>query len=107
MSKGREEVAIPQWAFITNYGAVLAFIAQHSQVTAREMAAALGITERSVRRIIRDLEGSGYVQKRLVGRVNGYQVNQTMPLPGARSRSAVVGDLLRVLVSEGTASGCQ
>ena len=37
LSKGREEVAIPQqWAFITNYGAVLAFVAQLRAAGQRE-----------------------------------------------------------------------
>ncbi|MBI4337703.1 MAG: MarR family transcriptional regulator [Chloroflexi bacterium] len=62
------------WAFVTNHGAVLALIAQHGQITARDIAAELGITERSVHRIISDLEAEGYLRRRRDGRLNRYQV---------------------------------
>lgn len=58
------------WTFITNHGAVLGLVAQRDQVTAREIAETLRITERSVHRIITDLESEGYVERRREGRVN-------------------------------------
>ena len=50
-----------EWTFITNHGAVLALITQHGQITAREIAEAVGMTERPVRRIIAELEAAGYL----------------------------------------------
>ena len=49
--------------FTTNHGAVLALIGKHGPITAREIAAKLGITERSVMRIIKDLENEAYIQR--------------------------------------------
>jgi predicted ArsR family transcriptional regulator len=40
------------WTFITNHVAILALIDQHGQITAREIAEALGMTERPVRRVM-------------------------------------------------------
>ena len=61
-----------EWHFITNHGAVLLLIAHRRQITAREIAEVLGLTERPVRRIIAELEAAGYLQKMRVGRVNQY-----------------------------------
>jgi len=86
------------WSFITNHGAVLALIAQGGRVTARELAIGLGITERSVLRIISDLEAEGYLVRTRNGRVNRYEINHDLPLGRPESSDVVVGDLLKTLV---------
>lgn len=88
---------MPPWTFITNHGAVLSFIAHYEQVTARDIAAELGITERSVLRIIADLEVEGYLQRGREGRVNRYTVNQQLPLRRPETRDIMVGELLDAL----------
>jgi DNA-binding IclR family transcriptional regulator len=88
---------MPKWAFVTNHGAVLALIAQHGRVTTREIASELGITERSVHRIISDLAAEGYLGKAREGRVNRYTVNHNLPLRRPERRDMVVGELLRLL----------
>ena len=86
------------WTFITNHGAVLALITERGQVTAREIATELEITERSVHRIITDLESEGYIERRREGRVNLYKVNHDLPLRQAVVRATVIGDILKVLL---------
>jgi len=86
-----------EWTFVTNHGAVLALIDQHGQITAKEIADALGMTERPVRRIIAELEAAGYLSKQRVGRVNQYRANLDLPLRRPESRATMVGELLRVL----------
>jgi predicted ArsR family transcriptional regulator len=88
------------WTFITNHGAILALIGQYGQITAREIAAKLGITERSVMRIIKDLETEDYIRIERAGRVNCYQVNGQAPLRRQEKRDVVVSDLLKVLTKE-------
>jgi len=88
------------WTFVTNHGAVLALISEHAEITAREIATELGITERSVHRIISDLEVEGYIRRHKVGRTNRYHVNPELPLRLPNQRDTVVGDLLKVLVTE-------
>lgn len=90
------------WTFVTNHGAVLALISEHAEITAREIAAQLGITERSVHRIIADLESEGYIRKHRVGRANRYHVNPDLPLRLPNQRDTVVGDLIKVLVTRET-----
>ncbi len=92
------------WTFITNHGAVLALIGTHHQITARELARAIGITERSVQRIIRDLEVEGYILKTKKGRVNIYAVDETLPLRHTIQRDMIVKDLLNVLMAAGDKS---
>lgn len=68
------------WTFITNHAAVLAHLARHPAITAVEVAIAVGITERAVRRLIADLEASGYLNKERQGRRNIYRVNPHLSL---------------------------
>jgi DNA-binding Lrp family transcriptional regulator len=85
-----------EWHFITNHGAVLVLIAQRRQITAREIAEELGLTERPVRRIIAELEAAGYLQKKRVGRGNHYEVVLDLPLRQHVHREVAVGDLLQI-----------
>ena len=45
-----------EWAFISNRGLVLATIAKHPNLTAREIGDTIGVTERTAHRIIMDLD---------------------------------------------------
>lgn len=63
------------WSFITNHASVLCFIANHPTATTKQMAATLGITERSILRIISDLEHEGYLKRKRDGRTNRYDLN--------------------------------
>ena len=84
------------WSFITNHGLVLAAIARHMGVTAREIGDVVGITERAAHRIINDLEDAGYVTKSRIGRRNSYRVHPDVPLKDEVS-DAAVGELLMVM----------
>lgn len=88
-----------EWTFITNHGMVLILISRTGQITTREIASELGITERSVQRIIKDLEAAGYVRKQRIGRRNHYAVNPDAPLRWEHIRDASVGSLLQSLKS--------
>ena len=85
-----------EWHFITNHGAVLVLIMQRGQITAREIAATLGLTERPVRRIIAELEAAGYLHKKRVGRVSQYEVTLDLPLRQHVHREVAVGELLQI-----------
>ena len=88
---------MPSWTFITNHGAVLALMAEHGQITARDIANELGITERSVHRIISELEVEGYIEKSRDGRLNWYGVNHELPLRRPERRDVAIGELLKIL----------
>lgn len=88
---------MPQWTFITNHGAVLALVARHSDMTIREMAVELALTERPIRRILVELEVSGYLHKQRIGRNNRYTVNLSLCLRRSDLHKATVGALIQLL----------
>jgi DNA-binding IclR family transcriptional regulator len=65
----------------------------------RAIASQLGITERTVLRILSDLAAEGYLQKYREARTNSYEVNHDQPLLGAQDKTIAVGELLKVLAS--------
>lgn len=67
--------------FLTNHGRALLVLAHSSHVRHRDMALALGITERSAQNIVGDLVKAGYVSRERVGRRNVYEVHPDPPLP--------------------------
>jgi predicted transcriptional regulator len=62
------------WTFLSNHGHVLVCLARDPEVRMRDVAEAVGITERAVQQIVRDLVDEGYVDKRKSGRRNHYRV---------------------------------
>lgn len=86
-----------EWTFVTNHGLVLSYVADHKRITSREIAMALGITERQVQRIIADLEQSGYITKSRSGRHNTYIVNTDLSLRHPAQRDKAVKELLAML----------
>jgi DNA-binding MarR family transcriptional regulator len=59
---------------LSNHARVLALVAAHSDLRLREVAVRIGITERAVQRIVRDLEGEGMLSRAREGRRNRYRV---------------------------------
>ena len=88
------------WSFLTNYGAVLTLVATCPMITAKEIASRLGITERTVLRIIGDLEAEGFLRRTREGRVNHYQVNPDLPLRHPGIQDISVRDLLKAVTSQ-------
>jgi DNA-binding MarR family transcriptional regulator len=86
-----------KWTFITNHAAVLTLLDHEERLTSREIALALDITERSVIRIIKDLEAEGYVTKRKEGRENRYTINKDLPLRRSDQREVSVYELLQLI----------
>ena len=86
-----------KWTFITNHASVLTLLDREEHLTSREIAMALGITERSVIRIIKDLELEGYITKRKEGRENRYTVNKDLPLRRNDQREVSVYELIQLI----------
>jgi DNA-binding IclR family transcriptional regulator len=63
------------WKFFTNHALVLLAVAADPEILLREIAEAVGITERAAHRIIGDLESGGYITRERKGRRNYYQVH--------------------------------
>jgi predicted transcriptional regulator len=95
---------VENWSFLTNHARVLLRIAQDPGVRLREIAASLGITERSAYSIVTDLTAAGYVVKHKDGRRNRYQVQSHLPLPDPVSQELAIGDVLAILTGEAAAA---
>ncbi|MFH1647350.1 MAG: helix-turn-helix domain-containing protein [Chloroflexota bacterium] len=88
---------MPGWKFLTNHALVLCLVAQQPRITARDIALAVGITEKATRNIINDLEADGYVTKKREGRRIRYRVDPELPLRSETQQDKLIGDLLGVL----------
>ena len=87
-----------EWSFLTNHARVLVCIAHDPGVRLRDIAATLGITERSAYSIVTDLTAGGYVVKEKDGRRNRYQIQAHLPLREAITQERTIGEVLDVLV---------
>jgi MarR family protein len=85
------------WAFLSNHGRVLLFLARDPGMRLRDIAARAAITERSAYGIVTDLAKAGYVSKHRDGRRNRYQIQAHLPLPEPTSRERTVGEVLALL----------
>lgn len=86
---------VKKWTFITNHGAVITAIAKNRKVKAVDIALELGITERSVRRIIADLVAGNYITKKREGGINLYEVNHDLPLRRKSMQYIKLRDLMK------------
>jgi predicted transcriptional regulator len=85
------------WDFLTHHAHVLICVARDPGIRLRDIAAAVGITERSAHRILSELVDEGYVGRERSGRRNVYEVKSELPLRHPLVAERGVGDLLEVL----------
>jgi DNA-binding MarR family transcriptional regulator len=62
------------WTFLSNHSHVMICLARDPEMRLRDIAVAVGITERATIRIISELEEAGYVLREKVGRRNRYSI---------------------------------
>jgi hypothetical protein len=74
-------------------------IARDPRARVREIAAAAGITERTLAGITADLERDGYLVRSRVGRRNCYVVNVDAPLRHPARQGHRIGPLLELLAA--------
>jgi DNA-binding IclR family transcriptional regulator len=82
---------------LTNHAHVLICVARDPGIRLRDIAAAVGITERAAHRILSELVEDGYVVRERQGRRNRYEVKPKLPLPHPLAEEREVGELLEVL----------
>lgn len=85
------------WRFVTNHTQVLLTIARNPDSRTRDIAEAVGITERAAQRIVADLVEAGFLESVRVGRRNHYTVNRDAAMRHPAQASQHVGDLLDLL----------
>ena len=92
------------WTLMSSHGVVLFYIAAHPDTTMREMAALLGLTERRVAQIVRDLADADYLTINRTGRRNTYAVNPEASFRHPTLRHVTLGQFGKLLAEESKAS---
>lgn len=90
------------WSFLTTHARVLLIIAGEPDIRLRDIATAIGVTERRAHAVVADLADGGYVIRYRVGRRNRYEIQSHREI----SDDVVelkIGDLLDLLVRTGAA----
>ena len=82
-----------EWKFLTNHAHVLLCVAHEPEIRLREIADAVGITERAAHRIIAELEGGGYISRRRRGRRNLYLFHPDTVMRHPNLQHSLLGDL--------------
>ncbi len=85
------------WGFLTNHARALLCIAHDPETRLRDLAVALGVTERTAFGIVVDLTQAGYVVKEKDGRRNRYKIQEHLPLREPVSRERTIGEVLALL----------
>ncbi len=91
-----------EWTFLSNYGHVLVSLARDPDSRMRDVAEAVGITERAVQLIVSELVGQGYLVKEKVGRRNRYAVVRGAHLRHDLEAAVSVGAFLDLIAGPAT-----
>jgi DNA-binding transcriptional ArsR family regulator len=84
------------WTLFSNHGLVLVSIAKDPNRPARQIGDEIGLTERTVHKIIIDLEKAGYIERVKMGRQNTYTIDPDRPIKDPVT-DASIGELLAPL----------
>jgi DNA-binding MarR family transcriptional regulator len=85
-----------QWTFLSNHGHVLVQLSRDPDLRIRDIAEAVGITERSAQAILLDLERDGYLTVTRIGRRNQYQINTNSKFRHPAEAEKPISSLLKI-----------
>jgi len=85
------------WTFFSNHGHVLVCLDRDRRARLRDVAAEVGVTERAVQKIVRDLQDEGYLSVTKQGRCNRYRINRRKSLRHQLESHCTVGKLLSLM----------
>lgn len=84
------------WTLLSNHGHILVYINRNPDSKVKEIAEAVGITERSALSILSELEKDGYISIERIGRRNSYRVNSKKNFRHPNEASQPISALLRI-----------
>jgi DNA-binding IclR family transcriptional regulator len=88
------------WTFLTNHTHVLVCLDRNADITLREVARQVGITERAVHAIVTALEAEGVLTRTREGQRNRYRLNRGYRLRHPLESHRKIGDLLDLVGSD-------
>jgi DNA-binding transcriptional ArsR family regulator len=86
-----------KWSLLTNHALVLIHVGQRPRSTLREIASAVGITERATLSILRALEEDGLISRQREGRRNHYRLHYGAILRERKEGGLTVLELANML----------
>jgi len=89
--------ADPAWSLLSTHGRTLLVIARDPRARMRDIAAAIGVTERTAQRVVTDLVAAGYVLREHASRRNVYTIRTDLPFEVPGGGEVHLGDLLASL----------
>lgn len=93
------------WTLLTAHGRVLVEIARDPEARMVDIAAAVGVTERTAQAIVADLEAAGYLTHERVGRRNRYTLDPARGFRHSAQEGHLVGPFLELLANSPTREG--
>ena len=93
------------WTLLTGHGHVLVEIARSPTARIRDIAAVVGLTERTVQVIVADLEGAGYLTRTRTGRRTRYSVKRDHLFRHSAQEGLRIGPFLDLLTTAGPDDG--
>ena len=93
------------WTLFSNHGHVLVCLARDNEARLRNVADDVGITERAVQKIVRELQQAGFISIRKHGRCNRYDINTRQTLRHALEAGCPVGGLLQLFTADEKRAG--
>ena len=91
------EINMSSWTFFSNHGHVLFCLARNTEARLRDVASDVGITERAVQKIVRDLQDNGMLCVTKNGRRNSYRINTGKRLRHELEAACTLKDLIKVV----------
>lgn len=86
-----------KWTLFSNHGHVLVVLSRDPDARLRDVAQIVGITERAVQKIVRDLQDGGLVSVTKQGRRNRYRLHPNQPLRHSLEAHCTTGELLEMV----------
>ena len=86
------------WTLFSNHGHVLVCLARDSEARLRDVALDVGITERAVQKIVRDLQDGGMISVTKSGRRNRYRIHDKQSLRHDLEANCTVRALIKTVI---------
>ena len=86
------------WTFFTNHAHILLCLASDPEMRLRDLATAVGITERAVHKVITELEAGGVLEREKQGRRNVYTIHGKFPLRHSVESHCTVQGLIQFVI---------
>ncbi|PJZ44954.1 winged helix-turn-helix transcriptional regulator [Leptospira brenneri] len=87
---------ISQWTFLSNHAHVLICLSKDPEMRLKDVAQLVGITERAVQTIVKDLADAGILEKSKDGRRNQYLIQTDQKLRHPLESDHSISELLNL-----------